>query len=167
MKPAILNSKITKLINDRLVDEYTAFYAYQAMSNWAKGNGYEKAGKFFQGESDDELVHARKLQQYLVDWNVTPDLPAITKPKTEFKSLIDAIETAYGLELDLLEKYQETTADVMAMDTAVYEFLSQFLAIQTESVTGYSDMLNLCDGAKTDDKFQTLLIEDKLFELNT
>lgn len=162
MKPTALNSKISKIINDRIADEYTAFFAYQAIANWAKGVGYAKAGEYFAKESDDELTHAKKLMAYLVDWNVTPEIPVVPKPKLTFKTLVEAIETAYNLELDLLGKYQDDTAAVMEMDTAAYEFLSQFLAIQTKSVAEYSDMLNLLEGVEAT-KTNLLLLEEQLF----
>jgi len=69
MKPSKLNEKICKLIEARLADEYKAFYTYQAIANYCKGVGYEKASDFFTNESNDELVHARKLMTFLTDWN--------------------------------------------------------------------------------------------------
>ena len=162
MKPKQLNSKISTLINSLITDEYHAHYQYQAASNWCQGAGFTKAAEFFKKESDDELEHARRIMQYLVDWNVTPELPVIVKPVLEFKSLIEAIEMGYQLEFDLLNKYQDITADIEEMDTAAYEFLSQFLSIQTESVANYSDMLNVLEGVDPT-KFNMLLIEPLLF----
>lgn len=163
MKPTKLNTKIAGLINERLVDEYTAFITYQSISNWAIGAGYQKAGEFFLNESNDELVHARKIQSFLCDWNVTPEIPVIEKPKLVFKSLVEAIETGYALELNLYEKYNDICETIEELDSAVYQFLTFFLNIQTESVAQYSDFLNILEGCDTSSKFEMVMLENKLF----
>jgi ferritin len=163
MKPKKLNETLCKLIEERLVDEYKAFYTYQAISNWARGVGFMKAGDYFKKESDDELVHARKLEDFLTDWNDIPQLPVIKQPELEFKTLLEAIETAYGLELALYEAYGDVCSEVFEKDPAVYQFISQFLEIQTKSVAEYSDFLNIIEGCDGSDKFQMLLLENKLF----
>mgnify|MGYP001497723866 CR=1 FL=1 len=163
MKTTVLNPKICKLIEERLLDEMTAFYTYLSIANWCKSIGFMKAGDYFAKESDDELGHAKMLTEFLVGWNDIPDLPVIAKPKLEFKSLLEAIETAYKIELSLLEKYNETCETIEDMDLSVYQFLTKFLEIQTSSVAEYSDKLNLLENCKTDDKFQMLMLEEQLF----
>lgn len=162
MKPQKLNSKIVNLITARLVDEFAAFYQYRATSNWCKGVGYEKAAEYFNKESDDELTHAKKLMDFLTDWNIVVSMPSISQPQIEFKSLVEAIELAYNLEIQLYNDYNDICETIEELDSAVYQFLTFFLEIQTRSVAEYSDKLNLLDGVK-DDKFSMLLLEDKLF----
>jgi len=162
MKPTALNAQIAKLINDRLTDEYFAHYSYQAISNYCYSVGFMKAGEYFKKESDDELVHARKLQEFLFGWNVIPDLPVIAKPKLEFKTLLEVIELAYKLEIDLYNAYNDICETIEEADSAVYQFLTFFLNVQTESVAAYSDMINLCEGVPSD-KLNMLLLEKKLF----
>jgi ferritin len=163
MKPTSLNKEIVKLIIQRLADEYKAFYTYQAISNWANNVGFLKVGKYFHDESEDELKHALRIEGFLNGWNVIPELPVIEQPKLEFKTLIEAIELGYKLELALYTAYDDTCSEVFGMDTAVYNFLSEYLKIQTDSVAEYSDFLNILDGCDTADKFQMLMLEDKLF----
>jgi len=162
MTPKILESKVTKLLFPRLQDEYDAFYHYRAVSNYCKGVGFEKAAEYFANESADELSHAKKIETYLVDWNVTPELPEIPNPKVSFKSLLDCIEQSYKIEYALYEAYEETAKTMFQVDLCTFALMQELLAIQLKSVVEYSDMLNLLEGVEPT-KFNLLLLEDKLF----
>ena len=164
MKPNKLEQGVVDLLLPRLQDEYKAFYMYRAASNWCKDVGFFKAAAFFAAESEDELEHAKKIETYLVDWNVTPDLPTVEKPQIEFSSLMEIIESAYGIEYDLYEAYEKTSMDIFNLpDLCTFDFLQKFRTIQRKSVAEYSDKLNLLDGVDTKDKFKMLLLEEQLF----
>jgi len=164
IKPNQLEAEVVQMLLPRLQDEYTAFYFYRAASNWCQGVGYEKAAEFFANESNDELEHAKKIERYLVDWNVTPDLPSLQRPPLEFANLISIIEQAYKIEYDLYEQYEKTSMDVFnAQDTCTFDFLQQFRMLQTKSVAEYSDKLNMLEGVEPTGKFEMLLLEKNLF----
>lgn len=163
LKPEKLESKVANLLQDRLKDEYQAFYLYRSASNWCKNVGFFKAADFFEAESKDELEHSKSLQEYLVDWNVTPNLPDIDTPDLSFKSLIEVIEKAYDAEFQLYENYEKITKQIFDMgDTCTFIFLQKFNEIQRKSVAEYSDRLNLLEGTEGT-KFELLLLEKKLF----
>ena len=68
------------------------------------------------------------------------------------------------MEYNLYADYEDTSGKVFKTgDLCVFDFLQQFRTIQTESVAQYSDMMNMLEGVKTDDKFQMLMLEKKLF----
>lgn len=163
-KPVKLSKEVVDLLLPRLADEFTAYYFYRSAANWCKNVGFFKAAEFFQAESNDELEHAKGIENYLVDWNITPDLPKIDKPVLEFDGLPDVISQAYQLEYDLYEEYEDTSMKIFKTgDLCVFDFLQQYRGIQKQSVADFSDMLNVLDGVDTKDKFQLLLLEKKLF----
>lgn len=163
-KPEKLSKEIVDLLLPRLKDEFTAYYTYRSISNWCKNVGFMKAADYFAAESNSELEHAKKLENYLVDWNVSPDLPVINKPEIEFKGLADVIEKAYNMEYSLYEEYEDTSAKVFKTgDLCTFDFLEFFRTTQRESVAEYSDMINKLEGVKTDDKFQMLMLQEELF----
>ena len=141
LNPKELNPASVKIINDRLVDEYTAHFFYRIASNWCKGVGYNNAAAFFEKEAANELGHAEKLQQYLIDWNINPTMPAV-KPSINFTGLIDIVNKAYALEYDLFTKYNADSVDIMQKDITTFDFLQKFRKIQFESITEFSDLLN-------------------------
>ena len=141
MNPKILGNATVALLNERLFDEYTAHFFYRNARNFCKGVGYNNAAGFFEKEAANELTHAEKLQNYMVDWNVNPTMPAV-KPNIQFSGLIDIVNKAYLLEFDLFEKYNETSMKIFEHDLATFDFLQELREGQTESVAEYSDLLN-------------------------
>jgi ferritin len=162
MKPKALEQNIVSMILPRLQDEYDAAAMYKGIANWCKGNGYEKAATYFDGESADELKHAQRLMEYLTDWNIYPEIPDVPAPKIEYKDLVEALETAYNTEYSLYEKYEGTAKEMFTADLCTFKLMQDYLQIQVESVAEYSDKLNMLEGC---DKTKTtlLLLEDKLF----
>jgi ferritin len=163
MTPNKLDKDVVDLLLPRLKDEYNAFYFYRAAANWCKGVGYFKAAEFFAKESEDELSHAKKIEDYLVDWNVDPELPTVERPQITFAGLINVIESAYMIEYALYEDYEGTSMEMFKKDLCVFDFLQQFRMLQKQSVAEYSDKLNILEGVDAKDKFNMLLLEEKLF----
>jgi ferritin len=163
IKPKKLSEKVVSLLTQRLVNEYNHHYMYQAISNWCRGVGYVKAAAYFKAESDEELGHARGIEDYLTDWNIIVDLPVIKTPKLDFSSLVDTIDTAYKNEYELYELYEETSMAIFKMgEICTFDFLQQYRKNQTDAVFAYSDMLNMIEGTDAT-KFELLLLEEKLF----
>jgi ferritin len=143
-KPAQVAKKVVDLLQERLADEYLAFYVYRSAANHLKNWNYKKASAFFDKESADELSHAKRIEEYLIGWNVVPTLPVPTAADVniKFKDIVDIISYAYGLELDLLKAYDDTSSQIFPSDKITYDFLQQFREIQLKSVQEYSDLLN-------------------------
>lgn len=159
--PNKIEPEVVRILTPRIKDEYTAFYTYRQFSNWCKDEGFFKAAEYFNSESTDELTHVQRIQDYLVDWNVMPELPSFNAPQKP-SSLISCIELAYKLEFDLYEKYEEDASKALKVCPDAFGFIQEYLEIQRKSVAEYSDKLNMLKGASTD-KTSLLLLEDKLF----
>lgn len=163
MKPEKLDKEIVDLLLPCIKGEYNAFYLYRAASNWCRGEGFEKAAAFFAKESDDELTHAKKLEDYITDWNVLPELSSVPKPQVSFSGLMEIIDLAYKAEYDLYELYEETSDKVLKLgEHCTYDVLQFFRSQQNSSVIEYSDKKNMLDGT-SGSKFELLLLEEKLF----
>jgi ferritin len=163
-KPEKLSQPVINLLLPRLQDEFNAAYFYRSASNWCKNVGYFKAGAFFDKESEDEFGHAKKIENYLVDWNITPALPTIPKPTLDFASIEQVIIMAYEMEYDLYENYEDTSMKIFKTgDLCVFDFLQQYRTGQKDAVAEYSDKLNMLEGTNTSSKFEMLMLEEKLF----
>lgn len=163
-QPEKLPNKIIDLLLPRLQDEFDAYYFYRAASNWCKNVGYFKAADYFKKESEDELTHAKKLEDFLVDWNVLPELPSIVKPSISFSDIGDLIEQSYTIEYELYESYEKTSSEVFKTgDLCVFDFLEFFRTTQKNAVAEYSDMMNVLNGVDEKDKFKILVLEETLF----
>jgi ferritin len=164
MKPYKLDEPIVKLLEERILNEYTAQYFYQAAANWCTEIGYLNAGKFFLAESNDELTHSQGLQEYLVSWNIVPKLPSIAKPQIEFKTLPEILDDAYKMEYDLYEAYEKISNEIFKMgDTCTFDFLKKYRKIQRLAVAEYSDFLNKLELIDVNNKLNVYLFEQNEF----
>lgn len=165
MKLQQLSKETFLLLQGVLQEEYNAFYFYRSGKNWFANKGYFIAATFCEAESDDESRHAKILEKYMVDWNMTPALPNIESPVLEFKDPIDFLEQAYEIEFSLYQKYELVAERLMkANDIGAWNFVQQFIQIQNDSVSEYSDKLNISQGVNRDSKFEMLMIEKNLFK---
>lgn len=160
--PNKLSEKVINLINDRLVDEYSAYYLYTNASNWCTDKAYFKAGKYFQTEAADELNHAKGLQDYLVQWNTLPIIPKV-ETQYSFTSLPDIIRQAYTIEYDLYKKYNDISKVILVADPSTFDFLETYREIQNKSVGEFSDLLNALKLINPENNFEVLYFEQTYF----
>lgn len=163
LEPKKLKDEVQSYLTDRLIDEFTAYYFYLNAGNWCNGQGFLNAGKFFINESNSELEHARKIQDYLISWNIQPTIPQV---ETNFSTdgLVSIINESYKLEYELLLKYSDNSKQCLVKDINTFTFLQTFLQIQNQSVQEYSDILNVLNLIDYNDKFQLLYFEQQYFK---
>lgn len=160
--PQALNTAVSARLMNRLGDEYGAHYFYRAASDWCKNMGYFKAASYFQSEATSELDHAKLIRDYMTDWNTMPQIPESQHSHT-FNSLVDIVNKAYSLELNLFNSYMNDSREIFSMDLATFDFLKQLRDIQTQSVAEYSDLLNGLMLINITNKFEVLYFENQYF----
>jgi ferritin len=153
-----LDSKTVQILTDRLKDEYIAHYYYRAAANWCQDKNYKKAAEFFNNEADDELVHAKGLQQYMTDFNIIPVIPQAPTSHS-FDGLVDIIYGAYKVELALMKEYNKNSQELFTSDITTFDFLTKYRKIQKGAVVEYNDLINAIDLIDKTDKFQVLYFE--------
>ena len=157
-----LSDKTVKILEARIKDEYTAHYFYRAAANWCKDMNYKKAAEFFSSEADDELTHAKKLQEYITDFNILPTIPKAEINHT-FDNLIDIVNGAYEMELALMFAYNKDSQTLFSEDITTFDFLTEFREIQKGAVVEYNDLINASNLVDKKDKFQVLYFENTYF----
>lgn len=150
MKNVQLPKPIVTRLEERINDEYTAHFFYRNAANFCENVGYLAAADFFYKEADSELEHAKKVQKFLLDWNVQPNLKNISSPEP-FKDLIEVIQKSYIMEYDLLESYNEDAVFFLKeSNISAFNLATSFVEHQTESVAEYAtlkDKLELINSA--------------------
>lgn len=161
--PKKLPQRVVEILIQRLSDEFEAMYFYREASNWCANAGFFKAAEYFAKESNDESDHAKGIENFLVQWNVSPLLPIIDRPDKN-TSLVQILEDAYKIEFSLYEAYEEDSKKIFEIgDICTFDFLKFYREAQTKSVAEYSDKINMLTGVDTD-KMNLLLLEKKLFK---
>lgn len=161
-KPKTLDSGVEEILNERLGDEYTAYYFYRNAANWCKNVNYKKATEFFNSEAEGELEHAQGIQDYLTQWNLMPNISQVPTVQN-FESLIDIINKAYNLEFNLLEKYSGNQKELADLHPATFNFIQKYVDIQNSEVEEYSDFLNALELVNVENKFEVLYFENTYF----
>jgi ferritin len=161
-KPNTLPGEVEKILNDRLGDEYTAYYFYRNAANWCKNANYKKAAAFFEAEATGELGHALGIQDYLTSWNLLPAIPAVDT-QVPFTSLVDIINKAYDLEYALLQKYSDDQMTLDKTHAATFNFIQGYVNIQVGEVTEYSDYLNALELVDVNNRLDVLYFENQYF----
>lgn len=160
--PNTLDQEIEKTLNERLGDEYTAYYFYRNAANWCKNMNYKKAASFFNSESEGELGHAQGIQDYLTQWNLIPEIPQVPTVY-KFENLVEIIDKAYDLEYNLLQKYSENQKEFLNIHPATFNFIQKYVDIQNGEVEEYSDLLNALQLINHENKFEILYFENTYF----
>ena len=153
-----LSQETVTELTDRIKDEYTAHYFYRNAANWCTDANYKKAAAFFDAEAVTELEHAKGLQDYMTGFNIIPVIPA-TETTKQFNSLPQIIREAYGIELDLMKKYNTTSGKLFGSDLTTFDFLQSYRNIQKESVVEYNDLINALSLVNEDNKLDVLYFE--------
>jgi len=153
-----LDSKTIQILTDRIKDEYIAHYYYRAAANWCQDMNYKKAAEFFKNEADDELTHAKGIQEYMVDFNIIPEIPQAPTSHS-FDGLVDVIYGAYKVELALMKEYNKNSQELFTSDITTFDFLTKYRKIQKSAVVEYNDLINAIDLIDKTDKFQVLYFE--------
>lgn len=143
--------------------EMHAHYFYASAASYCRDVGYPKAAAYFEKESRDEFEHASGLIKYLNDWNVQPKLGGIQPPKCDFTGLVDAIESAYVMELELLDAYNQASMELLHKDLTTFDKLQEYRNIQFKSVAESSDLLNKLELIDKTDRFQLVWFEEHNF----
>lgn len=151
------------MLFDRINDEYTAHYFYRNVSNYCENVGFTNAAKFFKKESDDELVHARGLEDYLVGWNIQPELKPLKSPE-KVSGLPDAIKKSYEIEYALYEEYESISKKIFQKDDlCTFDFLKEYRTIQRTSVAEYATLLNKLELIDSTNKNWIFNFENEVF----
>ena len=137
-----LSSKLEKVLNDQINLEFCSAYAYLGMAAYFERTPFTGFGKWMELQSKEELGHGNRFFKYIVERGGKVTLGAITEPKCEYKSPLDAFKASLGHE-------QRVSASICAIyelaaaekDYATLSFLKWFLDEQVEEERNVGDML--------------------------
>jgi ferritin len=104
----MLSKTMEKALNDQIQKEYYSSYLYLAMAAYCEANNLPGSAVWMRVQSKEELSHAMKLYDHVVDRGGRVTLQAIAQPPAEYKSALDVFEK-------VLEHEQHVTASIHAL----------------------------------------------------
>ena len=100
-----MQSDLLKGLNDHLKLEFRASHEYLAMSIWLAQQDLPGFAKWMRKQSSDEVLHAQRIIDHLVERDQQVVLPEIAAPPTSWRSALELCE-------HVLKNEQEVTASI-------------------------------------------------------
>lgn len=145
----MISEKMNDMLNRQIAIEFAAAHKYLAMSCAFDEMGLRVLRKRFFEQYLEECEHALKVLNYVLDTGGNVALTGVDKPKGDYESVEQIVETALNGEKDVTRSINELMALAdQENDYATRSFLNWFVDEQVEEVASMSDLLDLVRLAK-------------------
>ncbi|MBI3023651.1 MAG: ferritin [Thaumarchaeota archaeon] len=156
----MVSKKMVDALNKQLNSEYYSSYLYLAISAYYETMNLGGFATWMRMQSEEELKHALRFYEHLVDSNARVKLMLIQQPPTEWKSALAAFEEAYKHERNVTSSIHELVSlSTKEKDHATYEMLQWFVKEQVEEEKNTNDIIQ--DIKRVGDDGTGLLILDR------
>ena len=157
----MISKTIEAAINRQINHEITAAYNYLAISAWFEAESLPGFAAWFMIQREEELQHAMRLYNYLLDREGAVALEAIAQPNGSFDSITATFEAALAMEkantAAINELYQMAKNED---DFATLSHLQWFLDEQVEEEKTMGESLAMVKLAG-DDSSALLMLNEK------
>ena len=156
----MVSEKMVDALNKQLNAEYLSSYVYLAMSAYFEAIDLRGFANWMRVQSEEEIKHAMRFYNYLVDCDERVKLMQIQQPPIEWKSTLAALEDAYMHEKEITSYIHELVSlSLTEKDHATYEMLQWFVKEQVEEEKNTRDIVR--DIKRYEDVSTGLLILDR------
>jgi ferritin len=105
----MIGEKLTKAMNDQIKNELESYYIYLSMAAYFHSISLDGMGHWMRCQAHEEMVHAMKFFEHLIDRGANVELQDVKQLKTEWTSPLEAFEDAYAHEQFITGKINELT----------------------------------------------------------
>ena len=158
------NNKLIKLLNYRINQEEYSSRLYHAMSLWLDNQGYISAAELWQKYSDEELVHAAKVKDFLKSFGIMPEIQTIQDVDTSnFKDLPNIIKLSFEHELEISRQCEELAKAGNESDNLmVYDLGMWLVREQIEELDKTQTLMDKVNLFYDGSKVSLALLEEKI-----
>jgi ferritin len=93
-----MSEQLRDAFNEQIALEFSAAYTYLAMAAYFEEENLTGMAHWMTMQHEEELVHARKFFQFMLDRDAGVHLGAIAEPKQDYGSAVEAFEAALAHE---------------------------------------------------------------------
>ncbi|MBO8183361.1 MAG: ferritin [Archaeoglobus sp.] len=129
----MIKESIQEALNKQINAELYSAYLYLSMSSYFESINLKGFANWMRIQAQEELSHAMRIYDYVIERGGRVILDAIEKPPSEWKSPLDAFEAVYNHEVkvtDLINDLVELA--LKERDHATYNMLQWFVNEQVE-----------------------------------
>jgi ferritin len=155
-------NKISQALNNQLNLEHFSFYQYLSNSAYADGLGLSGISHWFRMQSREELFHADKIFNYMLERGFPVELKAIEGPRGKWKSIVDTFHYSLEHEKQVSASINEIVdLTIKTSDHASNTFLQWFVSEQVEEESIIENTIQKLELIK-DDKSALLVLDKQL-----
>ncbi|WP_304224672.1 ferritin [Gracilinema caldarium] len=138
----MISKAMVDIINKQINNEMYSAYLYMAMSADASSKGLNGFAKWFMVQYHEEMLHALKFYNYLLDQGAEVHLQTIKEPPKTFASARDMFEKTLEHERFVTKSINEI-ADLAQkeQDHATYTFIQWYVTEQIEEEKNDTEIL--------------------------
>jgi len=138
----MVSDKMAKALNSQLNFELYSAYVYLAMSAHADSVGLKGFANWFQVQYEEEMFHAMKFFNYIMD-RAEVELEQIDKPRKTYKDALEMFEETLKHEQEVTSRINELASlAIDEKDHATSTFLQWFINEQVEEEATVKEILD-------------------------
>ncbi|MEE9215179.1 MAG: ferritin [Thermodesulfobacteriota bacterium] len=160
----MLSKEVEKAINNQIKNEYYSSYIYLSMAAYCESINMQGFAKWMRTQSNEEMKHAMRLFDYVIDRDGRVVLQSIPKPPLDFESLAKIFQQVLDHEREvtsMINKLYELA--INDNDHATSVELQWFISEQVEEEKSAKDILEKLKLAG-DDPSALLILDHQLSE---
>lgn len=97
----MLSKEIQDALNDQIRNEYFSSYTYLSMAAYCESINMQGFASWMRLQSQEELGHAMRLFDYILNRDARVELQSIGKPQNKFKSLKEMFQIVLDHEREV------------------------------------------------------------------
>ncbi|HOP07922.1 MAG TPA: ferritin [candidate division Zixibacteria bacterium] len=136
-------------LNAQITREYESYWIYQQMAYKLSAMGLRVFAEWFTQQAKEEVVHAEKMADYLLDQGGEVMLGEIGKPDDDYSTVEKVCAAALEHEKKITAWIHELVGLARSKnDYATEQFLAWYVSEQVEEVATTAELLDLVKMAK-------------------
>lgn len=148
----MISSKIQKLLNEQMRNEFYSAYLYLSMADWFAARNLTGFEHWFEVQVKEERDHALGIRDYILRVDGEPELLGIEAPDQSFKDVSDILERTLVHEQFVTSKINELMEAALAEnDYKTQLFLQWYIVEQTEEEQNVRDLIERLKVANNSD----------------
>ena len=129
----MLSQSLIKLLNEQVNREFYSSNLYLQMSAWAEHEGLGGTASFLRLHADEEMMHMRKLFDFLNESDAMAEIGALEAAPTNYEDINDVFQQIYEHEIYISQCINAIVhAAFTEQDYSTFNFLQWYVAEQRE-----------------------------------
>jgi len=139
----MLSEKMLNALNEQVREELFSAYLYQSMSAFCENKGLKGIAHWMDMQTKEEMIHARKFYDYILDRGGMVKLDTIKAPPHEFGTPREIFQDALKHEEYITGRINDLVDLASELrDHATFNMLQWFVNEQVEEEATASEMLD-------------------------